>query len=39
MEAIAGDSPALPRWPLIAAALAWGGWLVFLVVMLVLRIG
>ncbi len=35
----AGDSPPLPRWPLLIAAGAWGGWLVFLLVMMVMRIG
>ena len=35
----AGDSPALPRWPLVLAATAWAAWLVFLVAMMALRIG
>ena len=33
----AGDSPPLPRWPLVLAAIAWGGWLVFILVMMILR--
>lgn len=28
----AGDSPLLPLWPLLASAALWGGWVVFLVV-------
>jgi hypothetical protein len=33
----AGDSPPLPRWPMYVSAAAWGLWIVFLVVMVVLR--
>jgi hypothetical protein len=33
----AGNSPPRPRAPLIAAAVAYGGWLVFLLVMVILR--
>jgi hypothetical protein len=33
----AGDSPGLPRWPLVLAAVAWGAWLVFMIVMMLLR--
>ncbi len=33
----AGDSPPKSTWPLIVAFVAWGGWLVFLTVMAVLR--
>ena len=29
-----GNSPPLPRWPLVMATLAWLAWVVFLVVML-----
>ncbi len=34
----AGDSPPKPRWPLVLAALAWGTWMAFLVVMLLIRL-
>ena len=34
----AGDSPPPPRWHLPAAAVVWGGWLVFLVGMAVHRV-
>lgn len=34
----AGDSPAKPKWPLYLSAAAWGTWLAFMVVMMVLRI-
>lgn len=33
----AGDAPPMPRWPLWGAAAAWGGWLIFVVVMMVLE--
>jgi hypothetical protein len=33
----AGDSPPLPRWPLYVGIAAWGLWIVFLAVMVVLR--
>ncbi len=33
----AGNSPPLPHWPLVASALAFGAWMVFLVVMAVIR--
>jgi hypothetical protein len=33
----AGDAPPMPRWPLYAAAAAFGLWLVFLVVMVIVR--
>ena len=33
----AGDAPPMPRWPLVISLLAWCGWLVFLVVMMVAR--
>ncbi len=33
----AGDSPPLPRWPLTAAAVAYGLWMVFLISMMILR--
>ena len=29
----AGDAPPLPRWPLVLSAIAWLGWLVFLIFM------
>lgn len=32
-----GNSPPLPRWPLVLSALAWVGWLTFLVLMAVER--
>ena len=34
----AGDSPPLPRWPLTAAILTYTLWMVFMVVMMILRI-
>lgn len=34
----AGDAPLMPRWPLVLSAVAWCGWLVFLVAMMVLRL-
>jgi hypothetical protein len=34
----AGDSPPKPRWPLLLAAVAWGAWMAFLVVMLIVRL-
>lgn len=34
----AGDSPPLPRWPLTAAVLAYGAWMVFLIAMMIMRI-
>jgi hypothetical protein len=34
----AGDAPALPRWPLVVSALAFCGWLAFLVSMAALRV-
>jgi hypothetical protein len=34
----AGDSPPKPRWPLILAAVAWGAWMAFLIVMLAVRL-
>jgi hypothetical protein len=34
----AGDSPPLPKWPLRAAIVAYGIWMVFLISMMVLRI-
>jgi hypothetical protein len=30
-----GDAPALPRWPVYLLAIAWGGWIVFLLVITV----
>ncbi len=33
-----GDSPPKPWWPLYLAAAAWGAWMLFLVVMLILRL-
>ncbi len=33
-----GDAPAMPRWPMILGAVAWGGWVIFLVVMAIVRI-
>jgi hypothetical protein len=32
-----GNAPPMPRWPLILAGLAWGLWIVFLVLMTVGR--
>jgi hypothetical protein len=34
----AGNAPPLPRWRLVAAAVAFGLWLVFLVAMALLRV-
>ena len=34
----AGDSPPMPRWPLILSAIAFGLWLVFLVIMAIVRV-
>ena len=34
----AGDSPPMPRWPLIASAVVFGLWLVFLVIMAIVRV-
>jgi len=34
----AGDSPALPRWPLIASVVALSLWFVFLVSMMIVRL-
>lgn len=33
-----GDAPPLPSWPLLFSVLAWVGWLVFLLVMMVMRL-
>jgi hypothetical protein len=33
-----GDSPPLPRWPLIAAAVSYAVWMVFLISMAIMRI-
>jgi hypothetical protein len=33
-----GDSPPMPLWPLVASAVAFGLWLVFLIAMAVVRI-
>lgn len=30
-----GNAPPLPRWPIGVFAIAWAGWVVFLVVLLV----
>ena len=35
----AGDAPPMPRWPLLLAAAAWGAWLIFLVAMMIVRLG
>lgn len=35
---LAGDAPAMPRWPLIASIVVYSGWLVFLVVMAYMRV-
>jgi hypothetical protein len=35
----AGDSPPLPRWPLVLSAVAWVAWLLFLVLMVAMRFG
>ncbi len=34
----AGDAPPMPRWPLIASAVAFGLWFIFLVAMAVVRV-
>jgi hypothetical protein len=34
----AGDSPPMPRWPLVAGVAAWCAWTAFLVVMMILRL-
>jgi hypothetical protein len=34
----AGDSPPLPKWPLVTAIAAYAVWMVFLVAMMILRI-
>ena len=28
-----GNAPAMPRWPMVIAPMAWGGWLLFLAAM------
>lgn len=33
----AGDAPPMARWPLFAAAAAFGLWLIFLVAMVIVR--
>ena len=33
----AGDMMPCPRWAALAAAAAWGGWLLFIIVMAVMR--
>ncbi len=33
----AGDMTPCPRWALLAAAAAWGGWLLFIIAMAVMR--
>jgi hypothetical protein len=33
-----GDAPAMPRWPILLGVAAWGAWLIFLIVMAVVRI-
>ncbi|MBN1492350.1 MAG: hypothetical protein JXA69_20730 [Phycisphaerae bacterium] len=38
MDIPAGDSPPKPKWPLILAAVAWGGWFVFMLAMLIVRL-
>ena len=35
---LVGDSPPLPRWPLVASGVAWAAWLVFLIGMAVSRL-
>ena len=32
-----GNSPPMPRWPLVVSAMAWIAWVVFLIVMLASR--
>ena len=34
----AGDSPPLPRWPLTAAIVAFGVWIVFMIAMMIMSI-
>jgi hypothetical protein len=34
----AGDSPPMPRWPLIAGIVAWCLWFAFLVAMMLMRL-
>lgn len=34
----AGDSPPMPKAPLVAAAVAYGCWLLFLLAMVIVRI-
>ncbi len=34
----AGNAPPLPRWPLVASAMVFGLWLIFLVAMAYLRV-
>ncbi len=34
----AGDSPPGPKWHLVASAVAWGVWVIFLLVMALERI-
>ncbi|NLX12075.1 MAG: hypothetical protein GXY44_00265 [Phycisphaerales bacterium] len=34
----AGDSPPLPRWPLIASIVVYCLWMVFLIAMLIVRL-
>jgi len=33
-----GESPPLPRWPLIASIVAYSCWMVFLVSMMIVRL-
>lgn len=32
-----GNSPPMPRWPLVVSTIAWLAWVVFLIVMLASR--
>jgi hypothetical protein len=34
----AGDSPPLPRWPLILSATLYGLWMIFLIAMMIVRL-
>jgi len=34
----AGDSPPMPRWPLVASIAAYACWMLFLIAMMVLRL-
>ncbi len=34
----AGDSPPLPRWPLIVAIVAYVLWMMFLIAMMIVRL-